>query len=97
VNEEISSEVLFVSGAEFFSLKVISGPEKMESGGEIKKATLDSLSRLSCMPEEMHSVRSIKEVHRSGDLHATSKEGGYKSTKFSYHSSRPRQDKKGHA
>ncbi|GAB4851693.1 hypothetical protein Ancab_031097 [Ancistrocladus abbreviatus] len=69
----------------------------MESGGEVKKATLDSLSRIPCTPEEMYSARSEKKVHRSGDIHATSREGDFKSTKLSCHSSILRQDKKGHA
>ncbi|GAB4846604.1 hypothetical protein Ancab_025610 [Ancistrocladus abbreviatus] len=88
---------VFYLHVQSFSPKMISGSEKMESGGEVKKATLDSLSRIPCMPKEMYSARSEKEVHRSGDTHATSREGGSKSIKLSCHSSRLRQDKKGHA
>ncbi|GAB4854709.1 hypothetical protein Ancab_023294 [Ancistrocladus abbreviatus] len=83
-------------GAEFFSSKMTSGSDKMESRGEVKKATLDSLSRIPCTPEEMYSARSEKEVHRSGDIHATLREDGSKSDKFSSESSKLRRDKKGH-
>ncbi|GAB4831515.1 hypothetical protein Ancab_005533 [Ancistrocladus abbreviatus] len=69
----------------------------MDTKGVIKNATSDSLSRIPYTSEEMHRVRSEKDVHRSGDIHATSKEGGYKPPKPSCHSLRLGQDKQGSA
>ncbi|GAB4856878.1 hypothetical protein Ancab_014797 [Ancistrocladus abbreviatus] len=57
---------------------------------------MDSLSRIPCTPEEMYSARLEKEVHRSGDIHATLREGGPKLAKISSESFRLRQDKKKH-
>ncbi|GAB4828971.1 hypothetical protein Ancab_018631 [Ancistrocladus abbreviatus] len=34
---------------------------------------MDSLSRIPCSPEGIYNAQSEKELHRSGDMHATSK------------------------
>ncbi|GAB4852781.1 hypothetical protein Ancab_016989 [Ancistrocladus abbreviatus] len=85
-----------LTGAEFFSPKIQSGTDKMESVAMAKGATMDSLSRIPGTPKEMNSARSEKEVYQSGDIHTTSKEGAPKFAKIPSESSRLRQDKKEH-
>ncbi|GAB4846545.1 hypothetical protein Ancab_025550 [Ancistrocladus abbreviatus] len=70
--------------------------DKMESVMLVKRIAMDSLSRIPSSPEEMYSARSEKEVHRSGDMHATSKAGGSQSAKIPSVSSKLRQDKTDH-
>ncbi|GAB4828024.1 hypothetical protein Ancab_034911 [Ancistrocladus abbreviatus] len=96
INEEISSEMLFVSGAEFFSPKIQIKTEKLESIDLVKGVAMDSVSKVPCTPEEMNSANLEKEVFQSGGIHATAKEGGPKSAKIFSESCSLRQDKKDH-
>ncbi|GAB4838910.1 hypothetical protein Ancab_028443 [Ancistrocladus abbreviatus] len=70
-------------GAEISSSKIKSKTNKSESIRLVKRAAFDSLSRIPCMLEKIYSASPEKEVHRSSDNHATSKEGGPKLAKIS--------------
>ncbi|GAB4834208.1 hypothetical protein Ancab_032473 [Ancistrocladus abbreviatus] len=74
----------------------ISRTKKIESIELAKGAATDSTSRVPCTPEEMNSANLKREVFWSGDIQATSKEGGPKIVKISSQSSSLRQDKKEH-
>ncbi|GAB4848955.1 hypothetical protein Ancab_003769 [Ancistrocladus abbreviatus] len=50
--------------------------DEMDAEMLVKRTAMDSMSRIPCSSEEIYSARSEKEVHRSGDMHATSKVGG---------------------
>ncbi|GAB4849870.1 hypothetical protein Ancab_004669 [Ancistrocladus abbreviatus] len=78
-------------GVDFSSSKINSRTDKTESVMLVKRATMDSMSRVPCSPEEIYNASSEKEVHRSGDKHALSKDSGPKLAKISRVSSR--QDK----
>ncbi|GAB4844332.1 hypothetical protein Ancab_037696 [Ancistrocladus abbreviatus] len=65
----------------------------MDSDKPLKRIAMDSVSRIPCSPEGIYSARSEKELHRSSDMHATSKAGGSQSVKIRSVSCTLRQEK----
>ncbi|GAB4838912.1 hypothetical protein Ancab_028444 [Ancistrocladus abbreviatus] len=68
----------------------------MVSDKQIKKNASESVSRIPCSPEGIYSEQSEKELHRSGDKHATSKASGLQSDKIHSVSFSIRQEKTVH-